>query len=318
MCTPTSKRSHLQLFASEGETSNDLTVQASNLSSEKESKEETQTTRMGPLTFDMNPKLKEDKHIYLTTVNNQAKLMCWHYCLGHLAFSKLKQLVLNGKIPQRLAKVKPPAWAGRLFGAMTKVPWKGQETSSKVFMATKAGQCFSVNQMILMQVGFITQVKRTLTKKRYTAATVFVNHYSRLKYILLMTKLTSKETMEAKQAFEHFAEQHIIRILHYHCGNGQFADNAFKNSCSTKGQRLTFCGVNAHFQNGIAEKAIRNLCKSAQKQLLHACQRWPAAIHLALWPYALRSAAHLHNTLPVLEDGTSRLELLAPSELGAR
>ncbi len=37
-------------------------------------------------------------------------------------------------------------------------------------------------------------------------------------------------------------------------------------------------------------------------------QRWPAAIHLAHWPYALRSAAHLHNTLPVLEDGTSRLE----------
>jgi hypothetical protein len=87
-----------------------------------------------------------------------------------------------------------------------------------------------------------------------------------------MTKLTSEETMEAKQAFEHFAEQHSIRILHYHCDNGWFADNAFKNSCSAKGQRLTFCGVNAHFQNRIAEKAIRDLCKSARKQLLHARQ----------------------------------------------
>jgi hypothetical protein len=114
-----------------------------------------------------------------------------------------------------------------------------------------------------------------------------------------MTRLTSEETMEAKQAFEHFAEQHGIRILHYHCDNGQFADNAFKNSCSAKGQRLTFCGVNAHFQNGIAEKAIRDLQEIAWKQLLHAHQRWPAAIHLALWPYALRSAVNLHNTLPV-------------------
>ncbi len=68
-------------------------------------------------------------------------------------------------------------------------------------------------------MGFIAQLKGALTKKRYTAATVFMDHYSRLKYIHLMTKLTSKETMEAKQAFEHFAEQHRIHILHYHCDN---------------------------------------------------------------------------------------------------
>ncbi len=153
---------------------------------------------MGPLSLDVNPKLKDNKHVYLAAVNDQAKLMRWHYHLSHLAFSKLKQLALNGEIPQRLAKVKPPACAGCLFGAMTKVPWKGQESSSKVFVTTKAGQCVSVHQMILMQVGFIAQLKGTLTKKRYTAATVFVNHYSRLKYIHLMTKLTSKETIEAK------------------------------------------------------------------------------------------------------------------------
>jgi hypothetical protein len=152
----------------------------------------------------------------------------------------------------------PPACAGCLFGAMTKVPWKGQKTSFKVFVATKAGQCVSVDQTILTQVGFIAQLKGTLIKKHYTVATIFVDHYSRLKYIHLMTKLTSEETMEAKQAFEHFAKQHGIRILHYHCNNQQFADNAFKNSCSAKGQRLTFYGVNAHFQNGIAEKAIRD------------------------------------------------------------
>ena len=87
---------------------------------------------------------------------------------------------------------------GCLLGAMTKVPWKGGETSSKVFVATKTGQCVGVNQMISMQVGFIAQLKGILTKKCYTAATIFVDHYSRLKYIHLMTKLTSKETMKAK------------------------------------------------------------------------------------------------------------------------
>jgi hypothetical protein len=102
--------------------------------------------------------------------------------------------------------------------------------------------------MISTQVGFIAQLKGTLTKKRYTAATIFVDHCSRLKYIHLMTTLTSEETIEAKQAFKHFAKQHSVRILHYHCNNGKFADNAFKNSCSSKGRRLIFCGVNARFQ----------------------------------------------------------------------
>jgi hypothetical protein len=124
---------------SEGATSNNLTVQANNLSSEKGDKEEKETTRMGPLTFDINPELEEDKHVYLAAVNNQAELMRWHYRLGHLSFAKLRQLALNGKIPRCLAKVKPPACTGCLFGAMTKVSWRGQEATLEVFVATKVG-----------------------------------------------------------------------------------------------------------------------------------------------------------------------------------
>jgi hypothetical protein len=116
--------------ASEGAMSNGKMVQRRNHLSGKESKMEAQMTRMGPLTFDVNPQLEEYKHVYLAAVDDQAKLMHWHYRLGHLSFSKLKQLVLNDKIPQCLAKVKPPACMRCLFSAMTKVPWKGQERPS--------------------------------------------------------------------------------------------------------------------------------------------------------------------------------------------
>ncbi len=87
-------------------------------------------------------------------------------------------------------------------------------------MATKPGQIISVDQMNSTQVGFIAQLKRGLTKKRYTAATVFTDHYSRLQYIHLMTHLTLQETVDAKRAFKHFAKQHGMQILHYHCDNG--------------------------------------------------------------------------------------------------
>ena len=40
-------------------------------------------------------------------------------------------------------------------------------------------------------------------------------------------------------------------------------------------------------------------------------------MHFALWPYTLCNAGLLHNSLPVLEDGTSRLELFSSIHVGA-
>ena len=42
----------------------------------------------------------------------------------------------------------------------------------------------------------------------------------------------------------------------------------------------------------------------AQKMILHAKGRWPQAIHLSLWPYALRMAVRATNAV----DASSRLE----------
>jgi len=145
-------------------------------------------------------------------------------------------------------------------------------------------------------------------KKRYRAATVFVDHASRLSYIHLQQGLTSEETVEAKRAFEAYARSHGVSIKHYHADNGRFADNALIDSIARSGQTISYCGVNAHFQNGVAEKRIRDLQEQARKQLLHAKSRWPSAIEINLWPYALRTANDIRNTIPDKEDGSSPLE----------
>ncbi|KAL7482453.1 hypothetical protein ACHAW6_008128 [Cyclotella cf. meneghiniana] len=67
-----------------------------------------------------------------------------------------------------------------------------------------------------------------LTTRCYTAATAFVDRYSCLQYVHLMTSLASKETIKAKNAFERFAADHGVNIKQYHADNGCFADNAFK------------------------------------------------------------------------------------------
>jgi hypothetical protein len=196
---------------------------------------------------------------------------------------------------------------------MTKRPWrtKSQCDIQKLQQVTEPGKCVSVDQLESSTPGFILQLKGKLTKQRYRAATVFVDHYSGLSYIHMQRSLTSEETLEAKRAFEAFARRHHVTLRHYHADNGRFADNAFIADATKQGQTLSYCGVNSHFRNGIAEKRIRDLQEQARKQLLHAKARWPSAIEINLWPSALRNANEMRNTLPNKPDGSSPIERFA-------
>ena len=78
-----------------------------------------------------------------------------------------------------------------------------------------------------------------------------------------MKSLLSEETVAAKRAFKQHTSDLGVTILHCHADSGRFCDNAFRAACEQGRQRLTFCGVNAHFQNNWAEKAIRDLSESA-------------------------------------------------------
>jgi hypothetical protein len=256
----------------EGVSKDNTTIKTPNVPSPATKEEPpSKAIRIGPLTFDPRPLEEEDEHTMLTASEDQAELMRWHYCLEHLPFSRIKQLAINGEIPKKLTKIVPLKCAGCLFGAMTKIPWRGKETkaSHEVFVATKPGECISVDQMTSTKPGFYAQLKGKLTKKRYRCATIFVNHFSQLRYVHPQVDDLLIKTVAAKCAFESFAAKHGIRIHHYHCDNGRFADNAFKQACHDTGQQLTFCGVNAHFQNGIAKRSICDLSKSTRKQLLH-------------------------------------------------
>jgi hypothetical protein len=113
--------------------------------------------------------------------------MRWHYCLCHLPYIKLKQLALNGEIPKKLAKFIPLKCAGCLFGAMTKIPWRGNETktSHEVFIATKEGECISIDQMTSTEVGPYPPMIGELTMRRYRCAMIFVDHHSHLCFVHL-------------------------------------------------------------------------------------------------------------------------------------
>ena len=135
-----------------------------------------------------------------------------------------------GILPKELANVPIPMCASCQFGKATKKPWRtkgppGQ--ASKLVPIDKPGDCVSVDQLESPTPGFIGQIKGRLTTDRYSCATVFVDHFSRLSFVHLQRTTSGEETLQAKKAFEAFSRSQGIRIKHYHADNGRFADKLF-------------------------------------------------------------------------------------------
>ena len=256
----------------------------------------------------------EDK---LQMADPKAELLRWHYRLGHVPFKVIRLLAAANILPRHLLDAKVPKCAACQYGAMTRKPWRTKAPPGKIkpTLINRPGDCISIDQMESSMPGFMAQIKGRLTRRRYRYCTVFVDHHSRLKYVHLQETLSSDDTVKAKQAFEAYAAKHGVKVQHYHADNGRFADKAFVNHATEQGQDITYCSVNAHFQNGIAEKAIRDLQEQARKQLLHARARWPEVIHLALWPYAMRNAALVSNLMPSQDGGVSPLEIFTGSQV---
>ena len=102
----------------------------------------------------------------------------------------------------------------------------------------------------------------------------------------------------AKHAFECPTDQRGVKITHYHADNGHFADNAFITDCKAQRQGLSYCGVNTHFQNGIAERRIRDLQEQTRTSMLYAMNKWKHMVLICLWPYAMRHANNVANATP--------------------
>ncbi len=215
-----------------------------------------------------------------------------------------------GTLPSAYATYREPICSSCLYGKATRRPWRTKGTTQGTLKRTTyPGQCIAVDQSESPVPGLVAQLKGIPTKKRYTCATVFVDMYSDFSYVHFQYSTNAQETLEAKAAFERFAKSHGVEVKAYHADNGRFAEKAWQQDAEAKGQRLTYTGVNAHFQNGRAEKRIRDLQDMGRTQLIHAHRRWSDAISPYLWPYAMRTANAVLNTASFPKDGRSPTEL---------
>ena len=141
-----------------------------------------------------------------------------------------------------------------------------------------------------------------LTTKQYKCATVYVDQASKLGFVWIQKTAAAMDTVEGKKVFKKYARDRGVQIRHYHADNGIFKSKVWVLDCQLSRQRITYAGVGAHHQNGVAERIIRVLQDLTRTQLIHANQRWPAAITAHLWPYALILACEAWNESPNMKD----------------
>ena len=247
--------------------------------------------------------------------NPQAELLSWHYRLAHLPFGRIQKMAERGDLPSYLKDAKVPRCASCLFGKATRRPWRTKAPVNQQVIppATAPGAVVGVDQLISTTAGFVGQMRGLLTRRRYTVSTVFVDHFSGFSYVHLQLSTDAEHTLEAKRAFERLAKVYGVTVRHYHADNHIFDSKLFVDEVHRAKQTISYCGVNAHHQNGKAEKKIRDLQELARTMILHAKQRWPSAITVNLWPYALRMANEVSNVSPILDgrDHVSPVELFS-------
>ena len=88
-------------------------------------------------------------------------------------------------------------------------------------------------------------------------------------YTHLQRGQTLIKSIEVKAAYKLMAATFGIRVKKFHTDNGIFAEEGFKRDVSDNNQTISYCGVRAHFQNGIAEASIKQVTEKSRTMLIH-------------------------------------------------
>ena len=216
----------------------------------------------------------------------QQEFLSMHHRLCHLPFTIMLRLSKFGILPRRFLKLRNnlPPCTSCLFGQAHCRPWKHKTSLSDPSGVLRSpsinnpGQVVATDQLVSAQPGLVPQEKGQLNSLHIWGATIFVDYSSKWIKVHLMQSATGEETLQAKEAFEHNCNTRGVQPKQYHADNGRFAENTFTEDCKSKGQKLTFCGVGAHHQNGVAKNTIKQLTLTSRTLLLHAQRHWPEYI----------------------------------------
>lgn len=143
----------------------------------------------------------------------------------------------------------------------------------------------------------------------YVAGTIYVDAASGFVYHRPQKTISASEMIRGKLIFEQEAADANVVVKSYHSDNGIFNSKEFKEHCLKLNQTISFSGVGAKFQNGVAENAVGFITSMARANMIHATIHHPRHKFINSWPLAMSYAIWCCNKVPSQGVGWSPEEL---------
>ncbi len=126
--------------------------------------------------------------------------------------------------------------------------------------------------MIIQTLIYVTDNHKMISHRLLRNKTLSSKVVTRSKTIIVHDCPTTSLNIVTPQqhGYKRFLHLHKTQSKAYHADNGRFADQGFRDDCMQNNQIITFCGVESHHQNGIAERKIKHLMLCTRTMLLHA------------------------------------------------
>ena len=259
--------------------------------------------------------------------------MQWHWRLGHPGFNKLMYLFRSGVLSntessRRMIKgvlnniTSVPKCAACMYGKQRRLPSPGKtshiikdrrgvlkennlnpgdETSIDHFFSSVRGRLFNSRG-------------KTREENMYCGGLLAVDQASNYVFVYCQRKLTTHETLRAKEQYERHCRDHGVINQKYLSDKGSaFTSKEFTEHLKELRQIIRFAGVGSHHQNGHVERHIGTIMSVARTMMLHAAIHWPDMADPALWPMAVHHATFLFNHLPDPATGFSPFDLFSRS-----
>ena len=272
------------------------------------------------------------------------ELLLWHYKLGHVHMRWIQQLLRqrdwlgpmtdpygNAVIEKhsfiqpttsKASSCDPPSCTACILAKSSRRGSRARTTQSN-----KSVPGLRTNHLYPGQVVSIDQYESTVRgrlphtqgkepeSEQYVGGTIGVDHASSFIFHRNQVSLRAADTILTKRIWDRFAQSCDVKILHFRGDNGVFRSQEFLEAIQRSQQSITFSGVGAHHQNGVAERAIKTTIELARAMLLHAALFWPDSINESLWPFALDHAIYLWNNLPNADTGLTPTEIFTQTRL---
>ena len=267
----------------------------------------------------------------LNLTRPQKELNIWHYRLAHAGYGWIQSLMRVEKVAVgspgtppiipttngSTSKCEAPKCPSCLLGKQHRHTPGSQTTKNKPERemairrkAMKPGDLISGDQYVCKTPG---RLPNTFGKERpseqYHGGTIFVDAFSSYVHLVNQISLRIGETLVGKHKFDSFARQCGIKLKHFRVDNHPFNAKDFLEDLEDNEQTISYSGVGAHFQNGVAERAQQTVVQWARSMMLHQLLHWPEVFDTSLWPYALEHAVYIWNNLPRQGSRLSPLEL---------